>query len=113
MLTFPNVSQHRLYPFKLADPSKPGHRKVLALFLVNPNFRIVSTAKVPPQRKDWWSDKLCEMGVFNRLSREVYDMIIDRVDDFPIGIEQAKELRLEHMEETKYFFMQQTELRED
>ncbi|KAL4761383.1 DUF4246 domain-containing protein [Aspergillus foveolatus] len=57
LLTFPNTLQHRVSLFFLADRSKPGHRKILALFLVNPHHRIISSANVPPQREglagDW------------------------------------------------------------
>ncbi|MEU3607294.1 DUF4246 domain-containing protein [Streptomyces sp. NPDC035033] len=49
-LAFPNVLQHRVDSFRLADPTRPGHRKILAFFLVDPSTRIVSTADVPPQQ---------------------------------------------------------------
>ncbi|MFD7028334.1 DUF4246 domain-containing protein [Streptomyces sp. NPDC059917] len=52
-LAFPNVLQHRVSPFALVDPDRPGHRKILAFFLVDPSRRIVSTADVPPQQP--WS----------------------------------------------------------
>lgn len=41
--------------FKLQDPTKPGHRRFIALWLVDPHRRILSTANVPPQQKDWWT----------------------------------------------------------
>ncbi|TWU79166.1 hypothetical protein ED733_008872 [Metarhizium rileyi] len=50
---FPNLYQHRVQPFSLADPSRPGHRKILALFLVDPAIPIISTAQVPPQQPHW------------------------------------------------------------
>ncbi|MEU6981269.1 DUF4246 domain-containing protein [Streptomyces sp. NPDC046371] len=53
-LAFPNVLQHRVGSFRLADPTRPGHRKILAFFLVDPSERIVSTSDVPPQQP--WSD---------------------------------------------------------
>ncbi|RAL03357.1 DUF4246 domain-containing protein [Aspergillus ibericus CBS 121593] len=53
LLTFPNTVQHRVAPFALADPTQPGHRKILALFLVDPHRRIISTAHVPPQQAEW------------------------------------------------------------
>jgi hypothetical protein len=56
LLTFPNILQHQVQPFTLADPTKNGHRKILALFLVDPGIRIISTANVPPQQRDWWSE---------------------------------------------------------
>ncbi|MEV6354750.1 DUF4246 domain-containing protein [Streptomyces hydrogenans] len=49
-LAFPNVLQHRVGPFRLADPARPGHRKILAFFLVDPSEPIVSTSDVPPQQ---------------------------------------------------------------
>ncbi|MCQ4205950.1 DUF4246 domain-containing protein [Streptomyces longispororuber] len=49
-LAFPNVLQHRVSPFRLADPARPGHRKILAFFLVDPSETIVSTSDVPPQQ---------------------------------------------------------------
>ncbi|WP_330237857.1 DUF4246 domain-containing protein [Streptomyces sp. NBC_00525] len=49
-LAFPNVLQHRVGSFRLADPGRPGHRKILAFFLVDPSTTIVSTSDVPPQQ---------------------------------------------------------------
>ncbi|OJD23982.1 hypothetical protein ACJ73_04661 [Blastomyces percursus] len=56
LLTFPNVLQHRVSPFHLEDASKPGHKKILALFLVDPNIRVISSANVPCQRRDSWAE---------------------------------------------------------
>lgn len=53
-LAFPNILQHRVGSFRLTDPARPGHRKILAFFLVDPSERIVSTSDVPPQQP--WSD---------------------------------------------------------
>ena len=119
LLTFPNTLQHCVGPFKLEDPSKPGHRKVLALFLVDPNVRVVSTANVPCQRADWWAEKLAGADVgkdglpqdrLARLPGEVRDMIVDRVEDFPIGMEEAKKIRLELMAERTDWRVEQTKL---
>ncbi|KAK1223146.1 hypothetical protein PQX77_013982 [Marasmius sp. AFHP31] len=41
---------HGVQSFELADPSKPGYRKILALFLVDPYIRTLSTA-LPLRRK--------------------------------------------------------------
>lgn len=49
-------SQHRVSSFRLKDATKPGHRRFLALWLVDPHERIVSTANVPPQQRDWYAD---------------------------------------------------------
>ncbi|GGO58467.1 hypothetical protein GCM10012287_56690 [Streptomyces daqingensis] len=53
-LAFPNVLQHRVGSFRLADTTRPGHRKILVFFLVDPSERIVSTSDVPPQQP--WAD---------------------------------------------------------
>ncbi|KAG5747133.1 hypothetical protein H9Q70_010189 [Fusarium xylarioides] len=80
-LFFPNVFQHHVNSFKLADPTKPGHRKILALFLVDPAIPVISTANVPPQRQDWWPEELGPTG------------------DLPFDERIAKEFRRELMEE--------------
>lgn len=49
-LAFPNILQHRVSPFRLADSTRPGHRKILAFFLVDPSEQLVSTSDVPPQQ---------------------------------------------------------------
>ncbi|MFI1508799.1 DUF4246 domain-containing protein [Streptomyces sp. NPDC020597] len=53
-LAFPNTLQHRVGSFRLTDATRPGHRKILAFFLVDPSQTIVSTSDVPPQQP--WSD---------------------------------------------------------
>ena len=114
VLTWPNILQHQVQPFKLADPTKPGHRKILALFLVDPNIRVISTANVPCQRKDWWSDIVrSEGGGFSELPVELQDAIFDGVDGFPITLEEAKRLRCELMEERKRFVIAHGEAFED
>ncbi|GLD97142.1 hypothetical protein PINS_up005825 [Pythium insidiosum] len=52
-IVFPNTLQHKVEPFQLEDPSKPGVRKILAFFLVNPSKKIPSTSVIPPQQEDW------------------------------------------------------------
>ncbi|MEV6548438.1 DUF4246 domain-containing protein [Streptomyces sp. NPDC051597] len=76
-LAFPNILQHRVAPFRLADATRPGHRKILAFFLVDPSERIVSTSDVPPQQP--WSDTTT------------------------MTLEQAKNHREELMRERKFF----------
>lgn len=82
IITFPNTLQHRVSPFTLSDPSKPGHRKILALFLVDPHRRIISSANVPPQRDNWLRESMKgEIG--NKL----------------MSLDEAKDVRLELMAE--------------
>ena len=53
-VTFPNLYQHCVSPFQLKDKSKPGKRKILVFFLVDPNHPILSTSVVPPQQRSWF-----------------------------------------------------------
>ncbi|KAG0296262.1 hypothetical protein BGZ96_009908 [Linnemannia gamsii] len=52
-IVFPNILQHHVQSFKLLDPTKPGYRKILAFFLVNPEEPVLSTTFVPPQQRAW------------------------------------------------------------
>jgi hypothetical protein len=95
--------------FRLADITQPGHRKIIALFLVDPNIRVTSTANVPCQRKDWWMEAISQQeGPISGLPAELQKEVYDNVDEFPLGLEEAKELRLELMEERKAFVDTQT-----
>jgi hypothetical protein len=76
-LAFPNILQHHVDPFSLADPSRPGHRKILVFFLVDPSVTIVSTSDVPPQQP--WSPTST------------------------MTLEQAKGFRSQLMQERKFF----------
>jgi len=109
LLTWPNILQHRVAPFKLADPTKPGHRKILALFLVDPHIRIISTANVPPQQRHWWAEEVSKTGALASLSAELREHVISEVDDFPIGMAEAKEFRLQLMEERSNYVDAQDE----
>jgi hypothetical protein len=109
LLTFPNILQHRVSPFELVDKTKPGHRKILALFLVDPHIRIISTANVPCQQKAWWAEQLRNGQGFKTLPGEMMKEILDKVEDFPIGMDEAKELRVELMEERKSFVQRHDE----
>ena len=103
LLTFPNVLQHRVSPFQLADTTKPGHRKILALFLVDPHIRVLSTANVPPQQKEWWDEEVRFEEVLNKLPQELVMGVMSDLGEFPIGMEEAKEIRLKLMEERRAY----------
>ena len=109
LLTFPNILQHRVEPFKLADPTKCGHRKMVALFLVDPNIKITSTAHVPCQQQEWWWETVMatKMRPTSRAAIvavpiELQDGILEEVD-FPFSLKDAKAFRLELMKERKNF----------
>ncbi|WP_093749101.1 DUF4246 domain-containing protein [Streptomyces sp. PAN_FS17] len=76
-LAFPNILQHRVGSFRLADATRPGYRKILAFFLVDPSEQIVSTSDVPPQQP--WSPAST------------------------MTLEQAKSFREQLMQERKFF----------
>ncbi|MFG3370946.1 DUF4246 domain-containing protein [Streptomyces sp. NPDC090032] len=76
-LAFPNILQHRVGSFRLTDPARPGYRKILAFFLVDPSEKIVSTSDMPPQQP--WSDTST------------------------MTLEQAKNYREQLMQERKFF----------
>ncbi|MFE2480003.1 DUF4246 family protein [Streptomyces sp. NPDC059389] len=82
-LAFPNILQHRVSPFRLTDSTRPGHRKILAFFLVDPSETIVSTSDVPPQQP--WSDTST------------------------MTLEQAKAYREQLMQERKFFVAEHNE----
>ena len=100
MLAFPNSLQHRVQPFRLADPTHSGHRRFLVLWLVDPHYRIISTANVPPQQHDWVAPETIDRVLAGRdLAVELEDMIKEHTDDYPMSLQTAKQLRLELMEE--------------
>ncbi|KAK6091534.1 hypothetical protein MT418_8542 [Batrachochytrium dendrobatidis] len=57
-VVYPNRYQHKEQSFELADPTQPGHCKILTFFVVNPVCRIVSTAHVAPQQPQWYKSSL-------------------------------------------------------
>jgi hypothetical protein len=101
LLVFPNVLQHRVSPFTLQDPTKPGHRKLLALVLVDPNITIPSTANIPPQQLDWWSKHIDQIGALKNLPQELRDRVYGEVHGFPLTMERAKAVREGLTEERK------------
>ncbi|PYI01645.1 hypothetical protein BO78DRAFT_401189 [Aspergillus sclerotiicarbonarius CBS 121057] len=103
LVTFPNIVQHRVAPFALADPTQPGHRKILALFLVDPNLRIISTANVPPQQDDWARERqeAVQQVLSDRLPAELQAMVSKDIPEAGMTLEAAKAYRLELMEERR------------
>ncbi|VBB17719.1 DUF4246 domain-containing protein [Yasminevirus sp. GU-2018] len=53
-IAFPNLFQHKVDNFSLEDRTKPGYRKILVFFLVDPNTKITSTSDVDPQQSHWY-----------------------------------------------------------
>ncbi|KAG8737182.1 hypothetical protein FRC12_017243, partial [Ceratobasidium sp. 428] len=111
-IAFPNVYQHKVSPFGLKDKSKPGHRKIVALFLVDPAIQRPSTTRVPPQQQEWRAAAISSNKVLRSAFNKLAPEIIDRVNSFAEGtmtLEEAKSYRLELMEERKAFVKENDE----
>ncbi|KAI0634693.1 hypothetical protein C8Q77DRAFT_1054929 [Trametes polyzona] len=102
-VVFPNVYQHRVAPFELADPTRPGHRKILAFFLVDPLTRVHSTSDVPPQQAEWYREAISGVDAFRKLPPELVEFILDYVFEGKLTMEEAKADREELMKERTQF----------
>ncbi|KAJ7982958.1 hypothetical protein DFH06DRAFT_1440513, partial [Mycena polygramma] len=116
-LAWPNVYQHRVAPFQLLDPTKPGHRKILAIFLVDPSIETIPSATdIPPQQADWAFDALEEArsdprSRFSCLPPELADFVRENLLDTVMTRDEAEEYRLELMKErTGYVQSREEEL---
>jgi hypothetical protein len=106
----PGDSQHRVSSFRLSDPTKPGHRRFIALWLVDPTKRIISTANVPPQQMDWWLDSVFgntpeahEAGL-SKLPAELVALMKEKGLDATISATSEAKLPQELMEITREYF---------
>ncbi|CAY68739.1 Hypothetical protein PAS_chr2-1_0133 [Komagataella phaffii GS115] len=94
-LIFPNVYQHRVEPFELADKTKPGHRKILCFLLVDPNNQqTVATDKVPAQQQNLSGDKITSS--VDRTSYIIPTENLDLTDSafqYTISSDEAKKVR--------------------
>ena len=77
-------SQHAVSSFGLQDPTKPGHRRFIALWLVDPHYRVISTGNVPPQQFDWWAE--AAFGTESKATRgdmpsEVFQLLLEQGAD--------------------------------
>jgi len=94
VLVFPNIYQHAVNPFRLITSEKPGHRKILVFFLVDPTARIISTAQVPPQDIRWK-----DTGLEDKVNRDLPVANMIKGQGYQMTLEEAKEHRLELMKE--------------
>ncbi|KAM0426062.1 hypothetical protein ACHAPT_008693 [Fusarium lateritium] len=91
LLAFPNVFHHRVSPFELKDKAKPGHRRFIALWLVDPLTRIINTGNVPPQQQSWWMEHAFgNLGSDNaeNVPQAIAELVLDKVSSHP-GLEAA------------------------
>ena len=105
-IAFPNIYQHKVSPFKLQDPTKPGHRKIIALFLCDPEMEVIpTTSNIPPQQREWYENALYtvpDQSLVATLPPEVRQMIAD-AGDAGMTLDEAKEHRLKLMKERTAF----------
>jgi hypothetical protein len=104
-VAFPNLYQHQVQPFHLEDPTKPGHRKILVFFLVDPTKRVPSTTDVAPQQREWVAEAMHGAGpnsAFTRLPAELLTMISEENDGTMTRLE-AEKYREELMAERTVF----------
>eukprot|EP01119_Soliformovum_irregulare_P002602 TRINITY_DN1284_c0_g1_i4.p1 TRINITY_DN1284_c0_g1~~TRINITY_DN1284_c0_g1_i4.p1 ORF type:complete len:583 (+),score=153.64 TRINITY_DN1284_c0_g1_i4:31-1749(+) len=102
-IVFPNTMQHRVGAFKLKNAKKPGVRKILVFFLVDPTIRILSTADVPIQRSDWIFDELRTQHPLRVLPKDVLTQIGKHASDQGMSWEDAVVHRLNLMKERSTF----------
>lgn len=99
VLIFPNWFQHHVDPFELTDKTKPGHRKILCLFIVDPfNDKVLATDMVPPQQKSWWEDgtDLTSYGLNEFSKLEILKL---KENNWPVSLDEIKPVREELMSE--------------
>jgi len=92
-IAFPNLYQHQVQPFHLEDPTKPGHRKILVFFLVDPTQRIISATDVAPQQREWVTDAMYHAGqdsAFAKLPIELLTLISDENEGAMTRLEAEK-----------------------
>lgn len=101
-IAFPNTYQHRVSSFQLVDKTKPGHRKILALFLLDPAVQRPYITTVPPQQQDWRADAIAANPTLKASFDKLAPEIIRRIDSLAEGTMTRKEAegyRLELMDE--------------
>ena len=110
VICFPNTFQTRLDSMELVDKTRSGHCKILELHLIDPNRRCMSTAMVPCQRRDWWAQELRQtVPALRNLPFELFDLVVEMVDGFPISLEDGEQMRKEFRAEREEFQRKHTE----
>lgn len=103
LLIFPNGYQHHVDAFELKDKTKPGYRKILCYFLVDPhNDVVISSKDVPPQQagEKWQS------LVDNSILLQIGELGEEHT---PKPLETAKTIRGEFMEDRGKHYIEEDE----
>ncbi|KAF5015077.1 hypothetical protein F66182_13716, partial [Fusarium sp. NRRL 66182] len=93
LITFPSVLEYRVDLFQLLDTTIPGHYRSIKMYLIDPHYRICSTRNVPPQQHHWWTQEVGKELSSAGLPAELVDEISRRTDDWPMGMEEARQHR--------------------
>ncbi|KAF9643672.1 hypothetical protein BDM02DRAFT_3104103 [Thelephora ganbajun] len=104
-VAFPNLYQHQVQPFHLEDATRPGHRKIIVFFLVDPTQRVPSATDVAPQQREWVTEAMHGAGAnsaFARLPIEILTMI-SQESDGTMDRSEAEKYREELMAERTVF----------
>lgn len=104
-VAFPNLYQHQVQPFRLEDPTKPGSRKILVFFLVDPTQKVPSTTEVAPQQREWVSEAIHGASANSALARLPAEirMMISEENDGTMTRSEAERYREELMAERTVF----------
>ena len=108
-VAFPNIFQPRVDAFELADPLKPGHRKILCFFLVDFTTKIHSTSDVLPQQAEWSIAEIARAPALKNLPVGLFDMVAGYIMEGTISRKEAEEHREKLMEERANFVMESNE----
>lgn len=98
IIIFPNCFQHHVDAFSLKDKTKPGYRKILCFFVVDPyNDIVVTTKDVPPQQEDWYdAEGHCTVP-------DIVPPVLEKqLPKQKQTLDEAKEVRTELMKERSF-----------
>ncbi|KAG8944905.1 hypothetical protein FRC04_001345 [Tulasnella sp. 424] len=88
-----------------ADKTKPGHRKIVALLLLDPEHPRFSTTDIPPQQAEWYDvamQQAPETSLFRKLPAEIMKQTTRQLP-YLMTLEEAEKYRLELMDERTAF----------
>ena len=96
-VAFPNLYQHRVNSFRLEDPTKPGHRKILVFFLVDPTQKVLSATDVAPQQREWITETMYQAGQNSALPKLPFEILtkISNENEVAITDSEAEKYRKE------------------
>ncbi|BGP33138.1 hypothetical protein JCM10296v2_004927 [Rhodotorula toruloides] len=99
VIVFSNVYQHCVSPFSLVHRSKPGYRKILCFFLVDPlktdASLVISTSRVPPQQFFWLDGAVWDLPpqVLDKLPDEIWTKILRLAAPHYVSLRKVKRVR--------------------